>query len=382
MTGKISTIVVCLLLFSNITKSQVFTQSKLPIVKITSDGEIVDDPKVGASMKIIYRGEGQITYVSDENNPAYLNYNGRIEIEFRGSSSQALPKKAYGFETRQDDNSDDKNVSLLGMPSENDWILNGLAWDPSLLHDYLAYNLSREIGQYAVRTIFCEVIINNDYRGVYVLQEKIKDDSERLNITEILPTDNATPNVTGGYIIKSDKTTGGDPVAFVMDGFNETVDFVHDTPDPSVITDPQKAYIKSVFDQLAAKAQANNASVVDGFPSIIDIPTFIDYMLVNEIGSCVDAYKISTFFHQDRNGKLRAGPVWDFNYGFGLVGGGIDGRSGTTQWQFQNGNNEGPKFFRQIFENNTYRCHIARRWNQLIQPGMPFNIDRDRKSVV
>ncbi|CAG5069102.1 hypothetical protein DYBT9623_01837 [Dyadobacter sp. CECT 9623] len=115
-----------------------FSQSlstNLPIVVITSDGEILDDPKVGAGMKIIYNGAGQTNNYSDITNPASLNYDGRIAIEIRGSSSQNSPKKSYGFETRQDDNVDNRNVSLLGLPSENDWILNGLIFDPSLMRD-------------------------------------------------------------------------------------------------------------------------------------------------------------------------------------------------------------------------------------------------------
>jgi spore coat protein CotH len=374
MRSKFFTITLCLLLSQISLKAQTFT-SNLPIVVITPDAQIVDASKVGGAMKIIYNGEGQTNSLTDVN----YNYNGRIGIEIRGSSSQALDKKAYGFETRKADGSNN-NVSLMGMPSENDWILNGLAYDPSCLHDYLAYKFFRDMGNYGARTVFCEVFINNEYRGLYLLQEKIKEDGNRVNITEMTNADNAAPNLTGGYIIKADKTTGGDPVAFVMEGnnrsgYSESIDFVHDTPEPSLITSQQKTYIESVFRKLETATNNNNSSLSDGYPSIIDVPAFVDYMLVNEIGSCVDAYKISTYFHQDRIGKLRAGPVWDFNYGFGLVGGGVDGRSGTTEWQFHNGNQEGPKFFYKLFQNDTYRCYMSRRWNELTQSGMPLNID-------
>lgn len=362
---------------ANIGLSQSLT-TNLPIVVINSDQEIPDEPKVGASMKIIFNGDGQINSYSDINNPASLNYDGRIAIEIRGSSSQLSPKKSFGFETRQNDNVSNRNVSLLGMPSENDWILNGLVFDPSLLHDYLAYSFFRNLGHYASRTVFCELFINGDYRGVYMLQEKIKIDGDRVNLMEMSVTDNANPAVTGGYIIKADKTTGGDPVAFVMDGnhlngYDETIDFIHDTPEPAVMTDPQKTYIESVFRDLEAKTAANNAAISNGYPSIIDVPTFIDFMLVSELGGSIDAYKYSTYYHKDRNGKLRAGPVWDFNYGFGLVGGTPDWRSQPANWQFENGNNEGPKFIRQLFYNTEYRCYLSRRWNQMTQTNKVLN---------
>ncbi|MCF0070064.1 CotH kinase family protein [Dyadobacter sp. CY261] len=355
--------------------------TNLPIVVINSDQAIQDEPKVGATMKIIFNGEGQLNSYDDIDNPASLNYDGRIAIETRGSSSQLSPKKSYGFETRQADNISNRNVSLLGMPSENDWILNGLVFDPTLLHDYLAYSFSRNLGHYSARTVFCELFVNSDYRGVYMLQEKIKIDGDRVNLLEMSANDNAAPAVTGGYIIKADKTTGGDPVAFVMDGnhlngYDETIDFVHDTPEPSSITGSQKTYIESIFRDLEAKAAANNASVSNGFPSVIDVPTFIDYMLVSELGGSIDAYKYSTYYHKDRNGKLRAGPVWDFNYGFGLVGGTPDWRSQPAFWQFENGNNEGPKFIRQLFYNQNYRCYLSRRWNQMSQPNAALNINQ------
>jgi hypothetical protein len=84
-------------------------------------------------MKIIYNGPGIQNFVTDQNNAASLNYNGRIDIEIRGSSSQSVEKKSYGLTTRLADNVSNNNVSLLGMPSENDWVLNGLAFEPSLI---------------------------------------------------------------------------------------------------------------------------------------------------------------------------------------------------------------------------------------------------------
>ncbi|MDZ7614100.1 MAG: hypothetical protein U5K51_10725 [Flavobacteriaceae bacterium] len=81
-----------------------------------------DDPKVLASMKIIYHPDGSRNYLTDQNTPEFLNYDGRIGIELRGSSSQALPKKPYGLTTLKSDNTSNNNVSILGMPKENDWV--------------------------------------------------------------------------------------------------------------------------------------------------------------------------------------------------------------------------------------------------------------------
>ena len=368
-------------LLSYASKAQTFTDSNLPIVIITTDLdannqslEILDDPKILASMKIIKRPDGSRNYMSDQNTTAYLNYNGRIGIEIRGSSSQVLPKKAYALTTLKADNVSNNNVSILGMPSENDWILNGLAFDPSLIRDYLSYNLSRQIGNYATRTVYCEVVINGDYRGLYVMQEKIKSGTNRVNVTKIASTDNTEPNLSGGYITKADKDTGGDPIAWTMSSYAGSTNFIHELPKPTAVTSQQNAYIYNQFLNLEATASASNASVVNGFPSVIDVPSFVDFMLINEIASNPDAYQFSTFFHKDRGGKLKAGPIWDFNltYGNDLFLFGFN-RSHTDVWQFANGDNEGAKFWKDLYNNSTYKCNFAKRWNQLIQPGQPLN---------
>jgi len=361
--------------------AQVFTQSNLPIVVITTDNDpntgqpmdIPDDPKILATMKIIWHTDGSVNYLTDTG--ADLNYSGRIGIELRGSSSQDLPKKGYGLTTLQADNTSNNNVSILGMPSENDWILNGLAFDPSLIRDYLSYNLARQMGNYATRTVYCELMLNGEYRGLYVMQEKIKADGNRVNIVKITNTDIATPNLTGGYITKADKTTGGDPVAWQMPSYAGTTDFIHELPKPEAVTPEQDAYIHGRFNALATAASTGNKSIIfGGYPTIIDVPTFVDFMVSNELASNADGYQLSTFFHKDRGGKLRAGPIWDFNltYGNDLFQYGYD-RSHTDVWQFSDGGNDGAKFWTDLFDNATFKCYLSRRWNQLTQPGQPLN---------
>jgi hypothetical protein len=355
-----------------------FNSSNLPIVLINTDGGVTipDDPRVLASMKIIDRGNGLRNYLTDKDSAKYLNYDGRIDIEIRGSSSQVDPKKQYGFSTKQADGVVNNNVSILGLPEDNDWILNALVFETSLIRNYLCYNLSRMIGEYASRTVYCEVMINGEYMGLYLLLEKVKQGHDRVNVTNIDPGDNSFPDVTGGYITKADKTTGGDPVAWTMPGGQGDVgvDFIHELPKPENVTPQQNNYIHSQFEQLNIAAAAGNASPINGYPSIIDIPSFIDYMIINELSANADAYQFSTYYHKDRNGKLRAGPIWDqdLTFGYDLFFWGLD-RSKTDTWQFWNGDNEGPAFWKNLFINPEFKCYLSKRWNQLIQPGHPLD---------
>lgn len=371
-----------LLIFSTDSFSQTFVSSNLPIVVISTDTNpvtnqpiaIVDDPRVLATMKIIKRPDGTRNYLTDINTSNFLDYNGRIDIEFRGSSSQSLPKKPYGLTTLQADNLSNNNVSLLGMPKENDWILNSLAFDPSLIRDYLSYNLSRQMGNYAPRTVYCEVVINNEYKGLYILQEKIKSDSNRVNVLKITNSDISDSNLTGGYITKADKTTGGDPVAWTMSSYKTSVDFIHELPKPEDVTVEQNDYIYNNFMSLSTTSRANNTSFSNGYPSVIDVPSFIDFMISNELASNADGYQFSTYFHKDRDGKLRAGPIWDFNLTYNNeLPYWWEVRSKTDVWQFSNGDNEGAKFWTDLFNSPNYKCYMSKRWNTLTNSGQPLN---------
>ena len=359
---------------------QAFTNSNLPIVLITTDGGITvpDEPGVLGYMRIIYRGPGQRNYLTDQTNPAYLNYSGRIDIEIRGSSSQVSPKKSYGLTTLMADNYTKNNVSLLGMPAENDWILGGMVFDTALVRDYLCMNLSRKLGNYASRTQYCEVMVNNDYKGLYILEEKIKADDNRVDVLKIGTGDNVLPNLSGGYISKADKTTGGDLVNWTMYSFQgAAVDYIHVLPKPEDATFYQTGYIKNEFTKLETTAFNNDISPATGYPSIIDIPTFIDFMIINEFASNPDAYQYSTYFHKDRNGKLRAGPIWDMDlsYGNDLFMWGMD-RSKTNLWYFQDEFwNNGSRFWYDLFYNSTYKCYLSKRWNEIIRPGQPMYPD-------
>ena len=122
-----------------------FTDSNLPIVIITTNNgaTIPDEPKILGTMKIIQRPYGARNFLTDANNEDFLDYSGVIGIETRGSSSQVLDKKPYGIDTLEDDGIEDKGVELLGMPKEDDWILNSFAYDDSMMRDYISYEMAR-----------------------------------------------------------------------------------------------------------------------------------------------------------------------------------------------------------------------------------------------
>jgi len=291
-----------------------FTSSNLPVVIIDTYGQTIrDEYRIEAHISIIYNGEGERNYMTDPPN----NYDGRIDIELRGSASLAYPKKGYRFET-QDSLGNNLNVSLIGMPEENDWILYGPYDDQSLIRNVLAYKLSNDIGRYASRTRFCELVLNNDYRGLYVLMEKIKRDKNRVYISRMDSSDVTGDAVTGGYIIKFDKVEGEN-----VGGWRSSrgIYYQYHYPKADEIIPEQKNYILDFMNQFEnAMSRPDFADSTYGYPKYIDVASFVDHFILNEFCKNIDAYRISNYMFKDRDsngGKLNEGPIWDFNLSFG-----------------------------------------------------------------
>ncbi|NUN08963.1 MAG: CotH kinase family protein [Ignavibacteriaceae bacterium] len=356
-----------------------FTSSNLPIIVINTHGQIIpNDYKITADMGIIFNGEGVRNYVTDPLN----NYNGKIGIELRGSSSQMFPKKQYAVETR-DTLGEDLKVSLLGFPSESDWILFAPYNDKTLMRDALAYRLARDMGRYASRSKFCEMVLNGEYMGVYVLFEKVKRDANRVNIKKMEPGDISGDALTGGYIIKIDKLDGetndgwySDYLPFPQSSLK--IFYQYHYPKPEDIVTPQKNYIQNlIFNfETTMKYSQNLSDSLTGYPRYIDDASFVDFILVNELTKNIDSYRLSTYLYKDRdsrNPKLYAGPVWDYNLAFGNAN--YYEAWLTNGWymlhvtDFQNiGPDEyflTPFWWRRLFDHPPFRNKTYARWQQL-----------------
>ncbi len=300
-----------------------FEASNLPLVFIEADSEqIPAGQRIAAKMGVVYHGVGAQHSVFGERN----NYDGDIGIEVRGSSSSSWRKKQYNVETRYE-SGENRNVALMGLPAENDWILNAPYIDKSLMRNVLAYDLALRMGRYASRTQYCELFLNGEYRGVYVLMEKIKRDKHRVDIARLDSTDMAGDDLTGGYIIKIDKHWN-DSNSFVSkyrapNATRKLIHFQYHYPAADKITEAQKEYIQSYIYGFEEKMHSDDwTDVASGYPSLINIDSFIDFFIINELAKNVDAYRLSTFLYKDKTSvddRLYAGPVWDFNLAFGLA---------------------------------------------------------------
>jgi len=298
--------------------AQTFSESTLPIVEIYTSGKSIPyDGKITASMEITFYGEGSVTSIHDVPNI----WSGAVEIGVRGASSFSYPQKSYSFTTMMSA-VQDSNIVILDMPREHDWLLINNWNEKSFVRNTLAQKIFSTMGHYGVRMRHCEVTLNGQYIGIYLLSEKIKVDKGRVNISKLSETDNTGALVSGGYIIRNDiyDGTNGWPSNFHPVGHSPSDHpyFLFEYPKESNITPQQRNYIKSFMDTLETSLYSQTFSdPVNGYIRYISRSSFIDYFLVNELARNVDGNKKSSYWHKDRwdkGGKLKAGPIWDFDW--------------------------------------------------------------------
>ncbi len=342
--------------------TQSFTSSNLPLIVIKTNGQFIrDDPKIFADMGIIWNGPGKRNTLNDPLN----NYNGKIGIEIRGSSSQMFPKKSYGFETKSNDLLD-VDVSLLGMPEENDWVLYAPYTDKSMIRDVLTYTLDASLGHYSPRCRYVELFVNSSYEGVYVLMEKIKRNKNRVDIAKLTTTDNSGEDLTGGYIIKIDKTTGGGGDGWNSDYFNSVgkTFYQYDYPKSKEITSTQKSYIQNYVRSMEKALYQGQYSGTGNYHEFLNDSSFIDFMIINELAKNVDGYRLSSYLYKGKNDLMNCGPIWDFNltygnadyyYGYMSTGFQYQANLGADYWQ-------NPFWWNKLMQDQTYIKNLKKRW--------------------
>lgn len=351
----------------------VFTSSNLPIILINTGSQtIVNEPKINVNMKIIYNGPGMINHVTDPPNA----YNNNVGIEIRGAFSASLPQKPYGFETRNN-LMVQNDTSLLGMPAEHDWCLLATYNDKVYVRNTLANELFDKLGHYAARYKHCEVVIDGQYQGIYFLSEKVKRDNNRVDISKLDSLDNTGIPVTGGYILKNDYWNSSNSWLLgyhPIDHPSYDVHLVYDYPKYDKITPQQKTYIQTYINSFeSALYSPSFGDTATGFRAYLSTLSFIDYMLINELSRNNDGFKKSWYLHKnrdDKGGKLKAGPVWDFDWAWAdIPGSSIFSATDGSGWAHHI-NDDGPDvnsngWLVRMMQDTLFQNEVKCRWVQL-----------------
>ncbi len=301
--------------FVEMTSSMANASSDIPMVLIHTYNQVLND------------STEQTTFISiiEPNNNGRANGDdppsiaSRAGMRIRGSSSSSFPKKQWRVEFQNEDGSD-RDVEMLGMPADGDWVLYAPGrLDRPLITNPLMYEISNRLGKYAPRTRFVEVYYNEDntleeadYWGIYIMTERIEVNDDRVDITVLDPTDNSGEALTGGYLASLDREQ--DIVTPYINSFIPDFGIEMRSPDIGEITPTQLSYFENELLEFEnALTSPNWLDPISGYKTRVNIESFIIPHMLKAFSKEPDGFRLSTFFQKDRNGLLEAGPVWDFD---------------------------------------------------------------------
>lgn len=236
-----------------------------------------------------------------------------IRIKKRGHTSYGFDKSQYYIKLITGEGLDNPQ-EVFGMAAEDSWILNGSMADKSMIRNYLGYRVAAQIMEYAPRCAFCEMFTEENgvytYQGVYLMMESIKQSENRVPIDE-----SKKDEVYTSYLVRRDRYTNFDTMLDTyarLEGLSEEWIGVK-YPSVAKQTEDNLAYIQDDFSKIERMLMSDDPTVYKRYPRYIDVDSFVDYFLINEYFGNYDAGEHSTYMYKSSYGKLKIGPVWDFD---------------------------------------------------------------------
>ncbi len=244
----------------------------------------------------------------------------RISSRLRGASSLEFPKAQYLIKTLKE-NGRENHIDILGMGADWEWILNISYIDKSLLRNYMCLALAEEIMGYAPETRYCEVFRKRDdqyeYLGVYLIMESIKRGKDRLRLTKYDPH-----QTRSSFLVVRDRFY---PEDLMLDtygtiyGFTKTILSLR-YPNKRKVTPRTLKYIETEISRFEEALYSYDPAVFVTYREMADLDTFVDYFIINEFFTNYDSVQHSFYTYKNIEGKLRLGPVWDFDMGIANTG--------------------------------------------------------------
>jgi subtilisin-like proprotein convertase family protein len=293
--------------------------TNLPIFKInTPIGYIPQEPKTPGTIFIINNITGGNNYIGTPTTTLDLG------IEIQGYTSSGGDKPNYDIELHTPAGLD-TSYPLLGMNPESDYILKGAVTDEWMMKDALTFELSNRMKYYAPHTRYVELLINNEYKGVYILQEKIKRDSNRVSIKKLLPTSLSAPAITGGYILEINPN-GDAPAWYSLypgyqgQNLTNTYEYKIVYPKQDIIPTAQFNYIHNFTDSFeTALHNTGFQNPITGWRKYADEKSIINFLIVSEYSNNYDTYGRSMYLYKENivdGNKFKIGPPWDSDRGY------------------------------------------------------------------
>ena len=265
-----------------------------------------------------------------------LYYDRKARMNYRGSSSLNFVKKSYAFCPGDEMCGDvekgldyviTKKVNMFNLGAKDkDWVLYAAAADPSMMRNRIVFDTYANMtGEWGVKSMYVELVVDGEYKGVYVFMDKITNNKDRVNITN-----------AAGFIVKFDKTDKEDRYVNGQDDDSDEKTFVtsrtgkKDIPTYGTTVDqmfeieyPEKDDNKANWSNIVTSIQKRFENFETALEkgdyatvrSIIDYTSWADWFILNEYIKNQDAYRASCIFVYNGE-KIEARPVWDQELSF------------------------------------------------------------------
>ncbi len=322
--------------------SNMFMIGGLPTVSIHTEGNVEPYDKITDIPSII-------SIIGDKGNNIIAQTGGTRE---RGNYSRTFPKRPYRIKF-------DSKQNVLDAPAKaKKWTLINNYGDKTLMRNLIAFHLSSVLEMpYTPYGTAVNVIMNGEYKGCYQLCDQIEVNKNRVNITEMKPTDNEGEALTGGYLIEVDAYAEDEISWFTSsNGTRVTIK----SPDEDEITTEQSNYIRNFY-----------SNMENNWRTYLDTNTFLRHFLVGELSGNTDTYWSVYMYKQRGEDKLYVGPVWDFDIAFEN-----DNRTypinNHTQWVYQYGSVEGymRTLTTNIINDKTTKAQLIDIWDEARHNGI------------
>lgn len=292
---------------------------------------------------------------------------GTLEIRGRGNSTWWMPKKPYRVKLAA-------SAPLLGMPASRHWVLLANYADKTLMRNDAVLALGEAMGMaWTPRARFVHLTLNGRYEGLYQLAEHVRIAPDRINIPELKRADTTAEAITGGYQLEVDETRGE---AFCFQTGRTVMVFCANNPE--TLLEPgwerHRAYITGYVRDLEGALFGPDFAHPDrGYAAWLDVPSAVDWYLVNELVKNVDGnLRRSAYLVKPRGAKLAFGPLWDYDLALGNVN--YDGADRVEGWHVRTA-----PWFTRLFQDPAFQGRVRARWRQLRADG---TLDRLRQRIM
>lgn len=338
----------------------------VPVLRIDVGGQPIEkDIDVIGTIEIFNNHDGTLTDL-DTATPQLKT---RVAFQGRGNFTWTLPKKGYAFEL-QTSAGDDLATSILGLPAGSDFALYACYTDKTCMRNALVFALGQELGVWHPRTRFVELFIDGDYRGLYMLWERIRREDTRCDVDKPAKTPQ-DGDVTGGYIIRREGAGKGQET---IDGAVYDRDwsaasgriYTYHYPGADKLSPDQTNYLHTFINDFESAMQTDPST----FPAWIDTQSWVDHGIVEELTNNWDGYVHSVYMTKQSaadGGLLGIGPLWDFDLAF--ANGNVTGYNcATDTWSHQNVRpfpDDMPTYWLGLFADPEFQRNFKCRWQQL-----------------